>query len=118
MKKILIVDDSRFSHNTLKRFLEELEYEIIGEAVDGLDGIAKYKELHPDIIVSDIEMPNLDGIGMIQEIRSSDANVKIVISSSVVNSNLMQEVKKLKVTILTKPINKSMLHNAIELLDR
>lgn len=114
MKKVLIVDDSKFSRNTLKKFLEAMEYEIVGEAVDGLDGLAKHKELHPNIIITDIEMPNFDGISMIKEIRKTDKDVKIVIASSVTNANLLQEVKQLHVAVARKPIKESTLEMAIK----
>ncbi len=90
MEKVLIVDDSKFSRKNNRKILESLKYEVIAEAVDGLDGIAKFKEFSPDLILADIEMPNLDGIGMIKEIRTYDENIKIVVISSIVNSSQFQ----------------------------
>ena len=116
--RVLIVDDSKFSRSTNKKLMESLEYEVIGEAVDGLDGIEKCKELNPDLIVTDIEMPNLDGIGMIQKIREFNEDVKIIVVSSVVNSQVIQQAVKFKASVVKKPIKENRLQNAITLLSR
>ncbi len=118
MEKVLIVDDSKFAREAIKRLLVSLEYEIIGEAVDGLDGIEKCKELSPSLIVTDIEMPKLDGISMIKEIRSYNANIKIVVVSSMVNSQIIQEAVRLKASVVKKPIKEAQFLNALKLLDR
>ncbi len=117
MEKVLIVDDSKFSRELITNFVKALNYEVIGEAVDGLDGIEKCKLLSPDIIISDIEMPKLNGIEMIEEIRTFNKDVKIVVVTSVVNSQVLQRVLRLKASIVKKPIKEQLLVNAINLLD-
>ena len=113
---VLIVDDSKFARQRTKELLEELGYEIIGEAVDGLDGIEKWKELAPNIILSDIEMPNLDGISMIKEIRSYNNDIKIIVVSSVINAQIIQSVTRVKAVTLKKPIKIQDLVDAVKLL--
>jgi len=117
-ERVLIVDDSKFARRKTKELLEELGHEVIGEAVDGLDGIEKCKELTPSLILSDIEMPNLDGISMIKEIRSYNNEIKIIVASSVVNAQIIQSVVRVKATALKKPIKPQALINAIKLLSR
>ena len=116
MKKILIVDDSRVSRKMNSKILVELGHEIVGEAVDGLDGLQKLKELDVDLIVTDIEMPNLDGIGMVQKIRDEGNNISVVVASTIVNNHLLQEVIRLKAGVVKKPIKKKLLANAIEMV--
>jgi len=118
LEKVLIVDDSKFARSSNRKLLESLDHEVIAEATNGLDGIAKFKEFTPSLIITDIEMPDLDGIGMIKKIREDDTNVKIVVISSIVNSQIIQEAVKLKAVIVKKPIKKNRLLNAIKLLDR
>ena len=60
MAKILIVDDSKTSRRFLKNMLEEAGHQIVGEAVNGQEGIDKYKQLKPDLVTMDITMPVLD----------------------------------------------------------
>ena len=117
MKKVLIVDDSKFSREVNKKLLKKLEYNVVGEAIDGLDGMQKFKELSPDLIVTDLEMPNLDGISMIKEIRRYNSEIKIIVVSSIVNSQIIQEVLKLKASVIKKPIKEDRLLNAIKLLE-
>jgi len=116
--RVLLIDDSKFSRNNMKRFLSDDKYEIIGEAVDGLDGLEQYKSLQPDLIITDLEMPNLDGIGMIKEIRKIDSKAKIVIVTSVVNAQIIKEASRLQASVVTKPIKNDRLLNVIKLLDR
>ena len=56
MKKVLIVDDAAFMRITLKTMLEKNEFEVIGEAPNGLEGVKKYAELKPDVVTMDITM--------------------------------------------------------------
>jgi len=114
---LLIVDDSKFARHKTKELLEELGHEVIGEAVDGLDVIKKCKELAPSMILSDIEMPNFDGISMIKEIRSYN-NIKIIVVSSIVNTQMIQSVTYLKAVVLKKHIKAHTLVNAVKLLSR
>jgi len=118
LKKVLIIDDSKFARESLRKMLKSLEYEVIGEAVDGLDGLEKIKELNPDLIITDIEMPKLDGISMIKEIRRYNDSIKIVVVSSMVNSQVIQEAVKLKASVIKKPLKETRLLNAIKIVSR
>ena len=118
MKNFLVIDDSKFAREYTCKLLESLEYEVIGVAVDGLDGIQKVKELNPDFVITDIEMPKLDGISMIKEIRNNDESIKIIVVSSVVNSQLLHEALKLRASVIKKPLKETKLLNAIKLLSR
>ena len=75
MAKILIVDDSKTSRKFLRNMLEKAGHEIVYEAVNGREGVDKYKELHPDIVTMDITMPVLDGIDAVSEIMDYDKAV-------------------------------------------
>ncbi|MCE9499848.1 MAG: response regulator, partial [Leptospira sp.] len=71
MKKILIVDDQPSMAMVLGDILEGKNFQIV-TAVNGEAGIAKAKELKPDLIIMDIMMPVKDGITAITELRSID----------------------------------------------
>ena len=74
MIKTLIVDDSLLVREILRDFLEsEGSFEIIGEAENGQDGVNKARELSPDLITMDIEMPVMDGLDAIMEIRKTNS---------------------------------------------
>lgn len=71
-KLIVTVDDSRTMRDMLKIALVEAGYEVV-QAVDGIDGLEVLRGRQPDVIVTDINMPRLDGFGMIEAVRRDDA---------------------------------------------
>lgn len=79
MAKILIVDDAAFMRMMLKDILTKGGFEIAGEAADGVEAVAKYNELKPDLVTLDITMPNKDGIQALKEIKAADPDRKSVV---------------------------------------
>ena len=76
MAKILIVDDSNMLRDMVKYALNEGGYPDVTEAVDGLDGLAKAKITAYDLIVTDINMPNMNGFELIVELRKLQTYAK------------------------------------------
>jgi two-component system chemotaxis response regulator CheY len=104
MAKILLVDDSRTSRKILKGILEDNGHEVIGEAVNGEDGLAKFKELHPDITTMDITMPVLDGLEALKQIMEYDKQAKVVmVTAAGQKSKMVDAVKYGAVEFLAKP---------------
>ncbi len=91
MKKVLIVDDTKFMRNILAGILKKKDLEIAGEAVNGREAIEKYKELRPDIVTMDIIMPEIDGIQAVKEIMKFDPNAKILMCSAMGQQALVIE---------------------------
>lgn len=69
MAKLLIVDDSTMLRDMLNYALNEGGYNDVTEAVDGVDGLAKAKASNFDLIITDVNMPNMDGLTLIGELR-------------------------------------------------
>lgn len=69
MAKILIVDDSTMLRDMLNYALSEGGYTDVVEAVDGVDGLEKAKNTTFDLIITDVNMPNMDGLTLITELR-------------------------------------------------
>jgi len=67
--KLLIVDDSAMLRDMLTYALNEGGYTDVTECVDGTDGLIKSKSTQYDLIITDVNMPNMDGITMVSEIR-------------------------------------------------
>ncbi|GAA6163731.1 response regulator [Pelagimonas sp. KU-00592-HH] len=67
-KQILAVDDSRTMRNMLKQTLGEAGYEV-SLAEDGVDGVERLRDLTPDLVITDINMPRMDGFRFIEEVR-------------------------------------------------
>lgn len=68
-KTILTIDDSRTMRDMLRLALEDAGFDIV-QAVDGIDGIDALKRCTPSVIVTDINMPRLDGFGVIRAVRN------------------------------------------------
>ena len=81
-KRILIADDAAFMRMMLKDILTKGGYEIAGEAADGNEALAKYKELKPDLVTMDITMPNCDGIQALKQTKASDGGANVVMCSA------------------------------------
>ncbi|AXH15063.1 response regulator [Malaciobacter mytili] len=69
MAKLLIVDDSTMLRDMLNYALNEGGYTDVTEAVDGVDGLEKAKASMYDLIITDVNMPNMDGLTLISELR-------------------------------------------------
>ena len=79
--KVLLVEDEITLAMIIKETLEEDLFEII-TAVDGKEGLSKYTSEKPDIIVSDVMMPELDGFSMTKQIRKHDPTIPILFLSA------------------------------------
>ncbi|MGA3302741.1 MAG: response regulator [Methylovirgula sp.] len=81
--RVLIVDDSGFMRNIVKQILVvDEDLEIAGEAEDGQVALEKEKELKPEVVLLDIEMPRLDGLNVLKRLKLT-SKTKVVILSSV-----------------------------------
>lgn len=78
---ILYIEDDEGVRTINSRFLNRMFNELY-EAKDGEEGYELYKKYHPDIILTDIKMPKLDGISLAKKIRQKDKTTKIIISTA------------------------------------
>lgn len=70
MAKILVVDDSTSMRNMVSLTLQTQQHEVV-EAVDGLEGLEKSKSQKYDLVITDVNMPNMDGIELCQCLRQT-----------------------------------------------
>lgn len=83
MLKAMIVDDDALIRNMIRSLVDwqALGFEVAAEAVDGIDAIEKIDQLVPDLLVLDISMPQMDGLGVIRHIREMQQDIKIIVLS-------------------------------------
>jgi DNA-binding NtrC family response regulator len=116
MARILIIDDESQIRSMLRLMLERVGYDVI-EAADGMEGIKQYRDNPADLIITDLIMPNKDGIGTIIELKKEFPQVKIIaMSGGGVNrpEGYLDGAKKLGATrTLTKPIDRDEMLNAV-----
>lgn len=114
MQEILIVDDSKVSRYTLRGISESLGYSVIAEAINGKDGIKKFKQFKPQFILTDIEMPQMDGLSMISKIKQHNSLVKIIVVTANLNETKMRQAKlNGAYAVLAKPVNTSLLKQTL-----
>lgn len=112
--KILYVEDEESIRNELLEILE-LDFENILIAADGEEGLALYKTHRPDLVISDIQMPKMDGLQMSREILNINKDAKIILTTAFNEGRYTQEADTLKViAYVTKPIDVKELYTAIE----
>ena len=114
MAKILIVDDSRTSRKMIRGILEGAGHQVVGEATDGEDGVAKYSELKPDVVTMDITMPKLDGIASIKKILEIDSKAKVVmVTAAGQKEKVVEAIKIGAAEYITKPYDAEKMVEAI-----
>lgn len=115
MAKILIVDDSKTSRRFLRNMLEKAGHEIVYEAVNGREGVDKYKELHPDIVTMDITMPVLDGIDAVSEIMDYDKEAKVImVTAAGQKNNMVEALKKGASDFIQKPFESDVILEVVQ----
>jgi two-component system, response regulator YesN len=83
MVRVLVVDDEPLMLRNVRRMVEQAHksFKVVGEAYDGEEALKKIEELSPDVVITDIKMPVMDGLELINEIKTRKINVFTVLLS-------------------------------------
>ncbi|WP_419763673.1 MAG: response regulator transcription factor [Arcobacter sp.] len=119
---ILYIEDDEGVRTINSRFLNRMFNELY-EAKDGEEGYELYTKYHPDIILTDIKMPKIDGISLAKKIREKDKNTKIIISTAFSEKNYLMDAIELNLEkYIIKPLTSRnllpALSKAVEALEK
>lgn len=114
MTTILSIEDSDFERKVIKDMMEEKEYDLL-QAKNGEEGIEKYEEENPDLVLLDLRLPDIDGLDVFEELRDIDSAVKVVIVSIVREDETIEKAKDLGAKdYVEKPIDEDELMETVE----
>ncbi|MBI4553471.1 MAG: response regulator [Candidatus Latescibacteria bacterium] len=117
MKKILVIEDVEMNRDLIVQLLEE-DYAIV-EAVDGLQGLALAETERPDLILTDLSLPKLDGWALVARIRAMEALRDVPIIAVTAHAMAGDDRRALKAgcnAYLTKPIDVEELYAKVQRL--
>jgi two-component system chemotaxis response regulator CheY len=81
--RLLVVDDALIMRAMIKDVARHAGWDIAGEAANGVEAVARYRELKPDLVTLDIVMPEMDGVEALRTIRSEDPAATVVMVSAI-----------------------------------
>lgn len=110
-RTVLVVDDDPMLRDLLVQTLTAIGHESVS-AVDGLDALEQMKKRTFDVVISDIKMPNMDGLQLLKEIRESHASTPVLFISGYATSEMIQLAQP--DGFLTKPFRIHQVEDMIE----
>jgi len=107
--KILYIDDEAYIRQSATEYLRYY-CDSVYEAKDGLEGFQRYKEIEPDIIITDIKMPKLSGLKLVEKIRQKDTKTQVIIITAHTDTTFLLKAVELKlIKYLVKPVTEGKL---------
>ncbi len=111
----MLVDDAAFMRMTIKNALTKAGYDNIIEASDGQIAVETYQKEHPDLVIMDITMPNMDGIQALQAIKTADPEARVVMCSAMGQEGMVVEAIKLGAKdFIVKPFKQDRILQTVE----
>jgi len=113
--RLLIIDDATIMRMRIAGIAREAGWEVVAEATNGREGLARYGECRPDLVTLDIVMPELDGVETLRELRTTDPAARVVMVSAVDQRAKLRECFALgAIDFVVKPFDKQRLLSLFE----
>jgi two-component system, chemotaxis family, chemotaxis protein CheY len=114
-KRVLLVDDATFMRVMLKNILTQNGFEVAGEAENGLIALEAYKRTKPDLVIMDIQLPEMDGITVLKTLKDQYKNGKFIMCSAMAKQNLVIESIRAGATdFIVKPFQEARVIEAVK----
>ena len=114
MARVLVVDDAAFMRKVVSDALASGGHEVIGEAGNGVEAIARFQELKPDVTMLDITMPEKTGLEALAEIMTIDPSARVLMCSALgQESKVIESIKLGAKDFVVKPFQPDRLLEAV-----
>ena len=114
MARVLIVDDAAFMRRMVSDALTKGGHEVVGEAGNGVEAVARYQELRPEVTTLDITMPEKDGLAALKEIIALDPAARVVMCSALgQESKVLESIKLGARDFVVKPFQADRVNEAV-----
>lgn len=113
--KVIIVDDSDFSRSIIRKILVEEGYQVVAEANSAENAMLLLKDYTPDIIITDIVMPEISGIELTLTLSKKFPEISVIVVSSLSQEHIILEAISAGASdFIAKPIDKQQLIDSVE----
>jgi two-component system, chemotaxis family, chemotaxis protein CheY len=114
MKRLLVVDDAMFMRKMICGVAAEAGWEVVGEAANGLEAVAQYDRLRPDLVTMDLVMPEMGGLEALRQIRAEDPNARVVVVTALDQKQaLMDSIREGAIDFIVKPFERQRVLNLL-----
>ena len=104
MARVLVVDDAAFMRKMVSDALVKAGHEVVGEAANGVEAVASYQSLKPELTTLDITMPEKDGLSALKEIVQLDPGARVIMCSALgQESKVLESIKLGAKDFVVKP---------------
>jgi two-component system chemotaxis response regulator CheY len=94
MARVLVVDDAAFMRKVLTDALAQGGHDVVGEAANGVEAVAQFQALNPDVTTLDITMPEKDGLEALREILAANPTARVIMCSALgQESKVLESIK-------------------------
>ena len=111
---VLVVDDEADIREVVTLSLEDAGYQVV-TAGDGSQGLETCRQVHPQIVLTDVRMPNMDGIALLEAVKAFDAAIEVIVVTAYGEMDMaIAALRRDASDFLTKPVNHEALHLRFE----
>lgn len=115
MLKIVVVDDSDFSRALIIKMLKEANFDVVGEAAGAQAALQVIKDKRPNVVITDIVMPEVSGIELTESINQNFDDIYVIVISSLSQEHVVLEaIGAGAADFIAKPINEQQLVDSLE----
>jgi YesN/AraC family two-component response regulator len=112
---IVVVDDSAFARKQIVDLLKSAKYDVVGTASSAQEALAIIREKKPELVITDVVMPEMSGIDLAKKIAELDIETSIIMVSSLTHEQvILESITQGAIDFIQKPIHSEQLFDSIE----